>query len=125
MSMPWAALSLCCQYPSGVWALLSCLSHTVAGTRDERHPLPIHSTPAKAARHVQKHLERLVEALCLLADNRLHLFKDLLGVTEEHISVILVEDGIISTSIARAHRALHDDHLVRLPHTQHRHACND
>mmetsp|Transcript_21690 Transcript_21690/g.63392 ORF Transcript_21690/g.63392 Transcript_21690/m.63392 type:complete len:536 (+) Transcript_21690:104-1711(+) len=49
----------------------------------------------------------------------------LLGVAEEHVGVILNKHWVVRARIARAHGALHHDHILGLPHVQHGHACDD
>ena len=52
----------------------------------------------------------------LVADGLAHL----LGITQKHVSVALVEDRIVHTSVAHGHRALHKDSVLGLPHLENR-----
>ena len=48
-----------------------------------------------------------------------------LGVAEKHIGVGLEEDGVVDAGVARGHGALHDHHVLGVPHLEHRHARDD
>lgn len=47
-----------------------------------------------------------------------------LGIPQQHGRVGLVEDRVVGAGVAGAHRPLHHDHLLGLPHLNHRHAGN-
>mmetsp|Transcript_79645 Transcript_79645/g.161988 ORF Transcript_79645/g.161988 Transcript_79645/m.161988 type:complete len:257 (+) Transcript_79645:95-865(+) len=68
-------------------------------------------------------------APCALLPLCLHLsqnsLRHLLGITQIHGGALLVEDGVVSTSVADTHRALHEDGLLCLPHFNDWHASND
>jgi hypothetical protein len=51
-----------------------------------------------------------------LVDLGLDLVEGLLGIAEEHVRVVLVEDRVVGARVARAHRALHHDDLLGRPH---------
>mmetsp|Transcript_15628 Transcript_15628/g.42330 ORF Transcript_15628/g.42330 Transcript_15628/m.42330 type:complete len:454 (+) Transcript_15628:140-1501(+) len=53
------------------------------------------------------------------------LVERLLGVAEQHVGVVLEEDGVLGSRVASAHRTLHHDDLIGLPHLQHGHARDD
>mmetsp|Transcript_24334 Transcript_24334/g.62746 ORF Transcript_24334/g.62746 Transcript_24334/m.62746 type:complete len:220 (-) Transcript_24334:623-1282(-) len=59
-----------------------------------------------------------------LLELRLEALERLLRIAEEHARVLLDEDGVVDAGVARPHRALHNDHLLRVPHFQDRHARN-
>mmetsp|Transcript_4605 Transcript_4605/g.7002 ORF Transcript_4605/g.7002 Transcript_4605/m.7002 type:complete len:334 (+) Transcript_4605:83-1084(+) len=57
-------------------------------------------------------------------DSSSQLLTGILSITKEHISIILDEDWIIHSSIPSGETALHDNHLLGIPHTKHGHASN-
>src|SRR6478735_9721499 len=46
----------------------------------------------------------------------------LLGIAEEHGGVVAEEERVLDAGVARVHRALEHDDVLRVPHLQHRHA---
>mmetsp|Transcript_152256 Transcript_152256/g.369774 ORF Transcript_152256/g.369774 Transcript_152256/m.369774 type:complete len:257 (+) Transcript_152256:169-939(+) len=46
----------------------------------------------------------------------------LLGITKEHLGVLLVEDGVVQVRVAAAHGPLAEDHLLGAPDLNHGHA---
>ena len=54
----------------------------------------------------------------VLIDFLLQLITHLLGISQQHLRVVFVEDWVVGTSISCTHGALHDNHLLALPDLQ-------
>lgn len=54
----------------------------------------------------------------VLIDFLLQLIAHLLGISQQHLRVVFVEDWVIGTSISCTHGSLHDNHLLALPDLQ-------
>lgn len=67
----------------------------------------------------------LGDGCLVLADFSPQLFARILGVAEQHVSVILEENWVLHTSVTSvSNGALQDKDILAIPHTQYRHAVD-
>ena len=58
----------------------------------------------------------------VLVELLVELLEDRLGVSEEHLGVLLEEERVRDVGVAGSHRSLDDDAVLGLPHSEDRHA---
>lgn len=104
-------------------------------------PLPCHRVPKTSSlcsasgkheaegsyRHTQNQKAERINKTFLtkvLVDSRLELLNGIFSVSQQHVGIFLQENWIVDSSIASRQRSLHDDHSLRIPHAQDRHASN-